>query len=136
MKKEDEIVVFQTFDTSIDANIIKAKLDAYDIECFLTDENLSNLYPGVGTHVGAFRVKLYVFAKDIEEATRILEKNHLQIDDDSITRCPKCGSKRFERDFPKKVTNTVLSALMMALFAVFFPERKVHHCLDCETEFN
>lgn len=137
MDSVDKIVVFQHFDNSIDANIIKSKLDAYGIACFLTDENLSNLYPGVGSYIGSFRVRLHVFAKDVDEATRIIaEQTHLQLDDDSIARCPKCQSRRLERDFSRKVTSAIFPALIMALFAVFFPLQKVYRCLDCDTEFN
>ena len=40
------IVVLMNFRESISANIVKNKLDAYGVPCFLTEENLSNLYPG------------------------------------------------------------------------------------------
>ena len=136
MNSRDEIVVFQSFDNTIDANIIKARLDANDIECFLTDENLSNLYPGVGTYFGSFRVRLHLYARDVEKAASLLaEESELQLDEESINRCPKCRSLRVERDFSKKVINKIYPGLMLALFAVFFPNRKVYRCLDCETEF-
>ena len=136
MNARDEIVVFQSFDNTIDANIIKTRLDANDIECFLTDENLSNLYPGVGTHFGSFRVRLHLYARDVEKATSLLaEESELQLDEESINRCPACRSLRVERDFSKKVINKIYPGLILALFAVFFPTRKVYRCLDCETEF-
>ena len=136
MDREEEIVVFRSFDSTIDANIIKSKLDAYGIQCFLTDENLSNLYPGVGSVFGAFRVRLHVFANDVSEATRILSESHLQLDADSIARCPRCHSEKVERDFSKKMTSKIFPALVIALFGVFYPLQKVYRCLDCETEFN
>ena len=40
-----DIVVFRHFDIAIDAHIAKSKLDAYGIPCFLTEENMANLYP-------------------------------------------------------------------------------------------
>ena len=49
MTERDDIIVFRKFETSIDANIVKSKLDAYGIPCFLTEENMANLYPGAST---------------------------------------------------------------------------------------
>ena len=66
----DEIVVLRYFDTSIEANIAKTKLDAYGVPCFLTEENMANLYPGQG--VLPFTVRLHVFASDRERAMEIL----------------------------------------------------------------
>src|SRR5690349_8390878 len=117
MEREDEIVVFQTFENSIEANIIKTKLDAYGIENFLTEENISNLYPGLGAQISSFRVRLHLASSDVKEATRVLaEENYLELDEESITRCPRCNSLRVERDFSKKITSRVLSGLFIALF--------------------
>lgn len=134
---QDKIVVFQTFENPIDANIIKSKLDAYGIPCFLTDENLASLYVGIGSHIGSFRVRLHLFSQDIEAATTILnEKSELFVEDDSITRCPHCRSHRIERDFTNKISKNFLSTLIITLFGVFFPRHRIHRCLDCEREFN
>src|SRR5688572_17117032 len=101
MEERDEIVVFKNFNSSIEANIIKAKLDAFGVPCFLTEENMANLYPGASTLMN-FNVRLHLFARDLESAKHILEENHLEIDDELVPKCPRCASRRLERDFPKK----------------------------------
>jgi len=134
MNERDEIIVFRKFETSIEANIIKAKLDAYGIPCFLTEENMANLYPGASSLMN-FNVRLHLFAHDRENAKHILEEENMEIDNESITKCPKCRSRNLERDFPKKFSLTFGSALNVLFFGIFFPHKKVFRCLDCEYEF-
>jgi hypothetical protein len=125
----DDIIVFRHFDTVIDANIAKTKLDAYGIPCFLTEENMSNLYPG--QRFLAFKVRLHLFAKDEERACQVLEEIRLLSDADSSSKCPRCSSTRITRDFPKQSGET----LTFIFFGVLFPHKKVNHCLDCDNEF-
>jgi hypothetical protein len=132
MENRDEIIVFWHFDTGIDANIAKTKLDAYDIPCFLTEENMAALYPG--QHAFAFRVRLHIFKKDIDLASKVLMAHHTNAAV-SENNCPRCHSQTLERDFPKKFGQKPLNALGILFFGVFMPHKKVNHCLDCDNEF-
>jgi DNA-directed RNA polymerase subunit RPC12/RpoP len=129
MEEKDEIVVYKLFDSVIDANIAKTKLDAYGVPCFLTEENLSNLYPG--QPFIAFKVRLHLFSKDLERANQVLEETSMRIDHESTIRCPKCNSSRITRGFPKRDSES----LAVIFFGVLFPHKKVNHCLDCDNEF-
>ncbi|SKC41097.1 putative signal transducing protein [Ohtaekwangia koreensis] len=133
MEERNEIVVFQQFDNTIHANIIKTKLDAYGIPCFLTEENLANLYPG--QQHAFFQVRLHLFESDVSQARHILSEANLIIEDDSAPACPQCQSKKIERDFPRKLSEQFLAGLNILFFGIFFPKRKVNRCLDCEHEF-
>jgi hypothetical protein len=68
----ENIIVFDSYDTSIKASLVKTKLDAYGIPCFLTGENFVNLYP--------FRnelftgVQLFIFEKDKDRVVEILRE--------------------------------------------------------------
>ena len=134
MTERDEIIVLRKFETSIEANIVKSKLDAYGIPCFLTEENMANLYPGASSLMN-FNVRLHFFSCDMEKAHHILEEKHLEIDDESTTKCPKCKSRKMERDFPKKFSLTLTSTLNLLFFGIFFPHKKIFRCLECEFEF-
>ncbi len=72
MKENDQIVVFKKYDNSIDANLAKTKLDAYGIPCFLTEENLTNLYPL--QNLLLFGVRLHIFSTDRENAEQVLNE--------------------------------------------------------------
>jgi hypothetical protein len=79
MEDQDDIIVFKRFENAIEANIIKTKLDAYGIPCFLTEENLANLYPT--QNMLAIGVRLHLFANDVEWAKSVLIENNLSIDE-------------------------------------------------------
>ena len=70
MDAPEKIVVFAVYDSVIDANIIKTKLDAYGIPCFLTDENISSLYPLPGNSFSGAR--LHVFESDVEQVKSLV----------------------------------------------------------------
>jgi hypothetical protein len=135
MDNRDDIVVFGEFETSIEANIVKSKLDAYGIPCFLTEENMANLYPGASSLLN-FNVRLHLFSRDVERAKHIMAENNMSLDDETILKCPNCKSRKLERDFPKRFWLTFASALNTLFFGVFFPHKKVFRCRDCEFEFN
>jgi hypothetical protein len=82
MEEQDEIIVFKRFENAMDASLAKAKLDAYGVPCFLTEENLANLYPV--QNLLAIGVRLHLFAKDVEWATSVLTENNLSINDESF----------------------------------------------------
>ena len=134
MQDRDDIIVFKRFDTVIEANIAKSKLDAYGVPCFLTEENMANLYPGPSKMMNS-NVRLHIFSQDAERASQVMAENNLAVDDDTILQCPHCRSKNIEGDFPKNLTTSFLPSLQYLFFGIFFPDKKVYRCVDCETEF-
>lgn len=126
MQEQDPIVVFETFNSAIDANIVKAKLDAFGIPCFLSQENLTTLI----TPILSGGIRLHVFERDRERAYEIMVSALMQkSDEDDLLCCPNCRSKRvlnISRDQfdPAKVVKYILKL------------SKRHYCLDCETEFD
>lgn len=133
MEESSNIIVFRQFDSAIEANILKTKLDAYGIPCFLTEENLANLYPG--QQFMPFQVRLHLFEKDVEQANLIVNEQNFSVEDDSALKCPRCRSVRTARDFPKKYDDKFLTGLSILFFGIFVPQKKVNRCLDCEMEF-
>ncbi len=132
METLDEIVVLYHFDDSISASIAKTKLDAYGIPCFLTQEHLSNLYPG--QNILSFKVRLHVFEKDKEQARLILSEANMSLESFETT-CPRCHAKSIDRAFPKRLSESFFGGLQLLFFGVFFPQKKVNHCLECDNEF-
>lgn len=131
MKDQDNIIVLKSYGSAIEANLAKTKLDAYGIPCFLTEENLANLYP---IQSPRFSVRLHLFEKDLARAQEILNEQ-VQLPDAEPTRCPRCRSLNVETGYSRKPATVGLS-LFFSLFFVLFPPKKAFHCLDCETEFN
>jgi hypothetical protein len=67
----EKILVLKWFDSPIDANLAKTKLDAYGIPNFLGSENFGQLYPNILGH--KYGVSLHVFERDSDRATEILD---------------------------------------------------------------
>jgi hypothetical protein len=131
MNNQDKIIVLQNFDTSLEANLAKTKLDAYGIPCFLTGENLANLYPVNNPKFSG--VRLHLFLNDAVQARQILS-DVVPVAEEELTRCPRCRSAHIEIAYTKKFSARILTILMSVFFALF-PPRKVYQCLDCEHEF-
>jgi len=72
MEGEGKITVYSTFENVIEANLAKTKLDAYGIPCFLSDENLANLYPLSFFKAG--QVRLHIFENDHARVKEVLEQ--------------------------------------------------------------
>lgn len=125
MDNTKPIVVIHTFHDVIEANIIKAKLDAYGIPCFLTEEHLTSL-------TSAFLsggIRLHIFGEDRERVSELLISTLWKAEDDDLLICPKCRSKR--------ILDTTERLINPALIVRFFLQlSKKHYCLDCETEFD
>jgi hypothetical protein len=137
MDAPGRIVEFRQFDTAIDANIVKTKLDVHGIPCFLTEENMANLYPGVGFHLAAFRVRLHLFSEDVERATCVLdETEHMQVNEEVTVSCPRCQSTEVRRDYSNKAAGRFFRRLFTSLVMIPIPALLVNHCNNCGLEFN
>lgn len=78
MDKEEEIVVFETYYNPMLAEIIRAKLEANGIPCFLSDESIGTMFSVYDQ--GAGGIKLKIFKHDLEKCKEIVNEND-QLDD-------------------------------------------------------
>ncbi len=130
MEAPEKIVVLRIFDDTIEANIAKTKLDAYGVPCFLTEENLANLYPIRSPRMS---VRLHVFEKDKAHAEDVLNERPTLADDEP-TRCPRCRSVNIVSGYSSKPASVLLS-LLASIFFVLVPPKRVSRCEDCLNEF-
>jgi hypothetical protein len=70
MQKDDEIVTFETYYDLMLAEIIRAKLEANGIDCFIADESLGALFPVFDNGSGGVKIK--VFARDVDKCKAII----------------------------------------------------------------
>lgn len=129
MDKNDKIVVFREYETSIDANVAKTKLDAYGVPCFLTQENLNTL---MAQNPFLFTIKLHIFEND---ATRVREVLDEFFDYETPVTCPQCESIEIIYSESRKGFNKFAAVAFGFLFHIRITPKKVHHCLDCKLEF-
>jgi hypothetical protein len=72
-ENSDKIILFNKYDSVIDANLVKTKLDAYGIPCFLTNETVSSLYPL--PFMKGMEVRLYIFEADEARVHEIVSED-------------------------------------------------------------
>lgn len=131
MEETEKIIVLKSFDNPIDASLAKSKLDAYGIPCFLSEENLGNLYPIQNPRFSG--VRLHLFEHDVEQAKQVLDDT-LLVSSEERMRCPRCGSAQVDVDFSRKALSKIHS-LIAAIFIAIFPPKRFHRCRECGLEF-
>jgi hypothetical protein len=66
----EQLVTVGTYGTTFEANLVKGKLEANDIDAVLDDENMVNVNPFLTNMLGG--VKVLVPESELEEARRVL----------------------------------------------------------------
>jgi len=132
-------VTIRTFDNYITANIVKARLDAENIYCFLKDENSAVMQCSFA--VGG--IKLQVDASDQLLAEALLEQIDEEADQESETIgfwedtdelnpdnriCIHCGSKNTRQEGFEKIHQ-----ILEKVFMDSRPEQ--WHCFHCGSKF-
>lgn len=130
-EENDQIIVFKKYDSSIDANLAKTKLDAHGIPCFLTEENLTNLYPL--QNLLLFGVRLHIFSRDQQSAEHVLS-DVIAVSDEPLT-CPACRSQRVEFGHSTQFTPNIGKLILAFIAGTIIPFKKIYHCQDCQREF-
>ena len=123
----EKIVVYKSYDTIMLANLVKTKLDAYGIPCFLSEENFATWYPLFTQSSG---VRLHIFERDTDRVNEILEERFLSIDEPV---CPQCRSGSITIEDKQKPDNW---HLFTVLLFVISPSKKVYCCHDCHHEWD
>lgn len=127
--QEDKIIVFDSYDTVMAANLVKTKLDAYGIPCFLSDEHFVGLYP-IRNEIFP-GVRLHVFEKDRDRIKEILGE---QVTEEiEVLHCQFCQSLDIKMEAPKKglLTNLITTILL----GLFLHPKNIYRCQDCLKEF-
>ena len=65
-------ITIKTFDNSIDAHILMARLEDEGIECFLLGDTINSVYPSLDFTSNG--VKLKIFEKDYYKAIEIIKE--------------------------------------------------------------
>lgn len=142
-----DLVTIKSFDTYIPAQILKSRLEAEGVKCFLKDEQSVTMYWFFSNALGG--VKLQVFEHDKNFAEKLIEsiENDVQdesntpgfLDDENLDQldpnnrlCIHCGSKNTRKyDYSKR--SAALSILLLG-FPLLFRSDK-WHCFHCGEDF-
>ena len=127
-----------------DAAVIKGRLIAEGIECFLQDELTIGANPLYSNAVGG--IKLQVKIEDFEKAKAILMDNETIQDgpnskvefEEQYTfsekvRCPNCGSQEVSK--PRLSSSSIAISILLLGFPLPWMVKTIH-CFDCGGDFD
>lgn len=121
-----EIVRLISCNTAFDANVIKTKLESEEIECFITNENFSTIYPFL---TGG--IDIMINEKDLERAKELIS----DIPEKEVI-CPKCGSKNVKLGLGSNPIKKIFLILIAVLsFSPVGNMKAQYKCKSCKTLF-
>lgn len=131
------LVTLRTFDTAMDANLLKSRLESEGIMCFLFDENTLTMQPLLGMAMGG--IKLKVAKSELERALHIVEQldsEPWRKEDNTILTCPRCDSADLYSGFRtfEGITGA-MNFLLAILFFVWPFHSTRYRCKQCGKEF-
>ncbi len=123
-----------TCDSLTEAYLIKGRLNNNGVECFLTNENITNLMPMFNNMLGS-GIQIFVNEKDLEIAKEIIiDKLNPE---ESVIKCPFCGSENISLGIGEKKGLKIISMFLAILSAIplgnFKPK---YYCKDCRKEIS
>jgi len=139
MEAADKIITFESYYDPMLAHIVRTRLEANGIPCFIADENMVGANPIFNQAVGG--VKLKIFERDLEKCREILasegdlhERDHFEIDNETHTYvvCPFCGSTNVG-NITEDDGNEFMSSFMNLVNP--FYSQKNWHCFNCQQSF-
>lgn len=133
-----EILPIRAYNDVGEAYIVKNRLEAEGITCYIRDEHTLTVNPLYNSALGG--IKLCVQESDVETALKILvelESTPLTDDAGNTITCPKCGSDHIIGDYKSMRDPRSILAILIAFFLAIFPffVKSVRKCKDCGAEF-
>lgn len=133
-----EFVTLKTFDSAIDAHLVRSGLSNKGIRSFIFDENIVTLNPLYNILVGG--IKLKVVKDDLERARRVLaemENSPFTDESNDTVVCPACASSSLYHGYKSmKGKAGILSAFLSLLLGTYpLYYKSVYKCKDCGCEF-
>jgi hypothetical protein len=132
-------ITLKSFDNSIDAHLLKSKLESEDIICYLKDEYITNAYQQYSYPFGG--VKLMVYEDNYKQALELLEYVDANNSNNGIQLqniCPNCNSNNISKTNRFKNSFTRLFSIMISLLLslVIINPKSKYKCNYCNYEFN
>lgn len=143
MDTSDKIITLGSYYDPMLAHIIRTRLEANGIPCFIADENTIGANPLYNQAIGG--VKLKIFEHDLEKCRALLategdlhEQDHFEIDDETNTYvlCPYCASNNVSNisETEKESRPSAFLNSFLNLVNPFYTQKN-WHCNNCDRDF-
>lgn len=120
--------VLATFPNSIDAHLLRAKLESEGIRCFLVNETFSDMLPIYYGLLGA-GVQVVIGKEDMDKAREYHPTHAYKV------ICPSCGSEHIHFKYAKIQRKLVLLFVGLILSSLIGNLLLDSQCDDCNAEF-
>ena len=95
------LVTVKTFDNSMDAHLLKSRIESEGIRCFLFDDETVTINPLFSQAIGGIKIK--VNQRDlsvVKEILRDISETPLTHETGERILCPQCQSAKINTGFP------------------------------------
>ncbi|RYZ97941.1 MAG: DUF2007 domain-containing protein [Sphingobacteriaceae bacterium] len=138
MRENEKIVTLESYYDPMLAEIIRGRLEANGIPCFIADGITIGVNPLYNQLLGGVKIK--VFERDLERCQIILTESENTNSEETSqvdTICPYCssGNVRYGSATERKI-NLITSIISLILMIYPFYARKAWHCFNCGKDFN
>jgi len=124
-------IILMTCNTIAEAHLVKGMLENNGINCFLNNENFSNLMPQFNGMMGA-GVQVVVDEADYERACELAGLK----DENSELTCPKCHSANIGFGLGTRKAGKIMTIFLSLLSGTPFGNiQNNYYCKDCGAEF-
>lgn len=124
------IVKLTTCHNSFEANMIKDLLENEGIECFLTNEHMTNLKPGHNRMLGA-GIQIMINASDGKSAVELISQQGAE-----KIACPNCSSENITVGHGINKLKKIGIVILSLMFAIpFHNMHTTYFCKQCKKEF-
>ncbi len=133
-----ELITIYTFENSVEAHLLKSKLESEDIPCFLFDENISTVMPLYSLATGGIKLKVRQEHFEIAEGiTQAYLSQPLIDENEEILKCPRCKSSNLYYGFKSFKGLAGIVSIAISFLMMIYPVHlnTVKRCKDCGTEF-
>ena len=121
-----------TCETLIEAHFIKVRLNNEGIECFLTNQNFTNLMPLFNNMLGS-GIQVIINETELEKASKII-KDKLKPDIAEMT-CSYCGSTNIRLGIGERKGLKIINMLIaLILWLPMGNLRPKYYCRNCKKE--
>ena len=133
-----KLIILKVFDNPVDLHILRSRLEADGITCFIFDENIVSINPLYNITVGGIKLKVrkdqYQLALDV---LKELGDTPYTDEEGKEIHCPKCGSADLESGHRSVKGIRGIVAMFTAFLLTVFPFglKFVWRCNQCGTEF-
>lgn len=130
----DKIVTLSAYYDLMEAEIVRGRLEANGIACFIADDNIIASNPFYNQAVGGVKIK--VFEHDVESCRKILAEESILTEEDTHITCPECQSTDIFYG-PAPIKRNWFYLVVSALLGPNpYPVHRTWICRDCGTNFN